>query len=143
VGKEIEMAGALGVAERLLALEAAVTAIKGELRTLAAASTATAGSTQPKTRTKVRPAADVFADDDSGAEVDGADGGTPEPSAGGEEPSGPERLAQMLGNARLAAVLVRAGYTSPEAVAGAADEALLEIDGVSERALRLMRAKLA
>jgi hypothetical protein len=54
-----------------------------------------------------------------------------------------ERLAQVLGNSRLAAVLVRAGYTSPEAVAEAPDEALLAIDGVGDRALKVIREKLA
>ena len=53
-----------------------------------------------------------------------------------------ELLAQRLGNARLAAVLVRAGYTSIEAVAAAPDEALLAIDGVGERALGAIRARL-
>ncbi|MFN8469027.1 MAG: hypothetical protein U0X20_25950 [Caldilineaceae bacterium] len=137
------MAGALGVAERLLALEAAVAEIRGQLRTLAAGGTGTAGSPQAKTRTKVRPAADTLVDEPSGAEVDGVSGGAPEADAGDEELSGPERLVQTLGNARLAAVLVRAGCVSPEAVAAAADEDLLAIDGVSERALRLIRARLA
>lgn len=133
------MAGALGVAERLLALEAAVAAIRGELRTLAAGGTG--GGTQPKTRTKSRPSADVAADD-TGTDVGGADGSALDPDAG-EEPAGPGRLAQMLGNARMASVLVRGGYTSPEAVAAAADEELLALDGVTERALRLIRARLA
>ena len=52
------------------------------------------------------------------------------------EPSDMERLAQQLGNARLAAVLVRAGYTSSEAVVVAGDEALLAIDGVERRRCR-------
>ena len=59
------------------------------------------------------------------------------------EPSDLEQLAQRLGNARLAAVLVRAGYTSPEAVMAAGDEALLAIDGVGDKALQVIRAKLA
>ncbi|MFN8464559.1 MAG: hypothetical protein U0X20_03375 [Caldilineaceae bacterium] len=53
-----------------------------------------------------------------------------------------EKLAQQLGNARLAAVLVRAGYTSVEAVAAAPDEALLAVDGVGEKALKAIRAKV-
>jgi hypothetical protein len=55
------------------------------------------------------------------------------------EPSGVEQLAQQLGNARLAAVLVRAGYTSPAAVAAAPDEALQAIDGIGAKALKLIR----
>ena len=51
-------------------------------------------------------------------------------------------LAQRLGNARLAAVLVRAGYTSVEAVAAAPDEALLAVDGVGDKALAAIRARL-
>ena len=51
-----------------------------------------------------------------------------------------EQLAQQLGNSRLAAVLVRAGYTSVEAVAAAPDEALLAVDGVGEKALAAIRA---
>ena len=70
------------------------------------------------------------------SEGDGeTDSAAPSPGAD-DEPSGLERLAQQLGNARMAAVLVRAGYTSPEAVGAAPDEALLAIDGVSEKALR-------
>lgn len=134
------MAGALGVAERLLALEAAVAAIRGELRTLAAGGTG--GSTQPKPRSKSRGAADAWADDAGVGQAAGADGGAAEEGEG-EETSGPERLAGVLGNARMAAVLVRGGYTSPEAVAAAADEELLALDGVTERALRLIRARLA
>ena len=53
-----------------------------------------------------------------------------------------ELLAQRLGNARLAAVLVRAGYTSVEAVAAAPDAALLAIDGVGDKALKAIREKL-
>ena len=53
-----------------------------------------------------------------------------------------ELLAQRLGNARLAAVLVRAGYTSVEAVAAAPDEALLVVDGVGEKALKAIREKV-
>ncbi len=63
--------------------------------------------------------------------------GQPAPSA---EPSGLEQLAQRLGNSRLATVLVRAGYTSPAAVAAAPDEALLAIDGVGDKALQTIRA---
>ena len=58
------------------------------------------------------------------------------------EPTGLEQLAQRLGNARLAAVLVRAGYTSVEAVAAAPDEALLAVDGVGEKALKVIREKV-
>jgi hypothetical protein len=57
-------------------------------------------------------------------------------------PAGVELLAQQLGNARMAAVLVRAGYTSVEAVAAAPDEALLAIDGVGEKALKAIREKV-
>ena len=53
-----------------------------------------------------------------------------------------EQLAQRLGNARLAAVLVRAGYTSAEAVAAAPDAALLAVDGVGDKALKLIREKV-
>ena len=72
--------------------------------------------------------------------------GTPAPSpepAIKNEPSGLEQLAQQLGSARLAAVLVRAGYTSPEAVAAAPDAALLAIDGVGDKALATIRARLS
>ena len=58
-------------------------------------------------------------------------------------PTALEQMAQQLGNARLAAVLVRAGYTSLEAVAAAPDEALIAIDGVGEKALKAIRARLA
>ena len=51
------------------------------------------------------------------------------------EPTAVELLARQLGNGRLAAVLVRAGYTSVEAVAAAPDEALLAVDGVGDKAL--------
>ena len=57
-------------------------------------------------------------------------------------PTALEQLAQQLGNARLAAVLVRAGYTSVEAVAAAPDAALLAVDGVGDKALKAIRAKL-
>ena len=67
---------------------------------------------------------------------------TPGPYVGESEPSELEQLAQRLGNARLAAVLVRAGYTSVEAVAAAPDEALLAIDGVGDKALQLIRQKV-
>jgi hypothetical protein len=93
------MGSALGVAERLLALEAAV----AELRMLVQGATAVAPATQPNDLTQ---------------------------------------LSDRLGNARLAAVLVRAGYTSPEAVAAAPDGALLAIDGVGDKALRVIRARL-
>ena len=66
--------------------------------------------------------------------------GVPAPAA---EPTGLEQLAQQLGNARLAAVLVRAGYTSIDAVVAAPDEALLAVDGVGEKALAAIRARLA
>ena len=58
------------------------------------------------------------------------------------EPTGMEELAQRLGNARLAAVLVRAGYTSVEAVAAAPDAALLAVDGVGDKALKSIREKV-
>ena len=58
------------------------------------------------------------------------------------EPADLQCLAQQLGNARLAAVLVRAGYTSPEAVMAAPDEALLAIDGVGDKALQVIREKV-
>ncbi len=101
------MNAALGVADRLLALEPAVAELKALVQ----------GVGQPTP--------------------------TPEPVVGWNEPSDLERLAQRLGNSRLAAVLVRAGYTSPEAVAMAPDEALLAIDGVGDKALRVIREKLA
>ncbi|MFN8466323.1 MAG: hypothetical protein U0X20_12270 [Caldilineaceae bacterium] len=66
---------------------------------------------------------------------------TPEPAVK-SEPSGIEQLAQRLGNARLAAVLARAGYTSTEAVAAAPNEALLAVDGVGDKALKLIREKV-
>ena len=93
--------GALGIGERLLALEVAVTALQAEVRTLIGAGTPAPGSTAL------------------------------------------EQMAQQLGNARLAAVLVRAGYTSVEAVAAAPDEALIAVDGVGEKALKAIRARLA
>jgi hypothetical protein len=57
-------------------------------------------------------------------------------------PTGVEELAERLGNARLAAVLVRAGYTSVAAVAAAPDAALLAVDGVGEKALKTIREKM-
>ena len=65
--------------------------------------------------------------------------GTPPPPSA---PTALEQLAQQLGNARLAAVLVRAGYTSREAVAAAPDEALLAIDGIGDKALKTIREKV-
>ena len=53
-----------------------------------------------------------------------------------------ERLAQLLGNTRLASVLVRAGFTSPEAVVAATDEELLQVDGIAEKALKLIRRRV-
>jgi hypothetical protein len=104
------MSAAPGIADRLLALEAAVAELRAELQAL----------------------------------VQGV--GCPAPTRDREvvkgEPSDLIRLAQLLGNARLAAVLVRAGYTSPEAVMAAPDEALLAIDGLGERALKVIREKV-
>jgi hypothetical protein len=99
------MGSALGVAERLLALEAAV----AELRTLVQGMEQGATAVAP---TPAVPAGDL------------------------------QRLEQALGNARMAAVLVRAGYTSPEAVAAAPDAALLAIDGIGDKALAAIRARL-
>ena len=65
--------------------------------------------------------------------------GSPAPAPA---PTALEQMAQRLGNARLAAVLVRAGYTSVEAVASTPDEALLAIDGVGDKALAAIRARL-
>ena len=59
------------------------------------------------------------------------------------EPTAMEQLAQQLGNARLAAVLVRAGYMSVGAVMAAPDEALLAVDGIGDKALATIRARLA
>ena len=53
-----------------------------------------------------------------------------------------DRLAAALGNARLASILVRAGYTSIAAVQAAGDEVLLAVDGVAEKTLALIREKL-
>jgi predicted solute-binding protein len=53
-----------------------------------------------------------------------------------------ERLAQLLGNSRLAAVLARAGYATPELVAAAPDAALLAVDGIGDKALKLIREKV-
>ena len=53
-----------------------------------------------------------------------------------------ERLAQLLRNTRLAAVLARAGYGSPEAVAAAPDEALTAIDGVGDKALKQIHERV-
>ena len=58
-------------------------------------------------------------------------------------PTALEQLTQQLGNARLAAVLVRAGYTSIDAVAAAPDAALLAIDGIGDKALTTIRALLS
>ena len=55
---------------------------------------------------------------------------------------GEDTLAEVLKNARLAAVLARAGYATTTAVAGAGDEQLLAIDGVSEKALRQIRERV-
>ena len=58
-----------------------------------------------------------------------------------------DQLAQQLGlkrsDARLAAVLVQAGYTSIDAIAAAPDEALLAVDGVGDKALATIRARLS
>jgi hypothetical protein len=121
---------ARGVAERLLALEAAVAELRAQGR-------ASVGSGKTAAEAK-RQAAGGAAP--APADPDGAAGGEKAVSEG--EPSGPERLAGMLGSARLAAALVRAGYTSPEAVASAPDEALLAVDGVAEKALKLIREKV-
>ncbi len=93
------MSVAMGVAERLLALEAAVAELQKQLAV-------------------------------------GGSGAVAEP------PTSDNSLAQALGNVRLAGVLARAGYTTPEAVVAAPDAALLAIDGVSERGLKLIREKL-
>ncbi|MFN8468270.1 MAG: hypothetical protein U0X20_22110 [Caldilineaceae bacterium] len=53
-----------------------------------------------------------------------------------------DALAEVLKNGRLAAVLARAGYGTTTAVAGAGDEQLLGIDGVSEKALRQIRERI-
>ena len=63
-----------------------------------------------------------------------------ETAAGGGR--GEDALAEVLKNARLAAVLARAGYATTTAVAGAGDEQLLGIDGVSEKALRQIRERI-
>jgi hypothetical protein len=107
------MGPAPGIGERLLALEAAVSALQAEVRELATSVAWGAAKPAP----------------------------TPEPAAK-NEPSGLEQLAQRLGNARLAAVLVRAGYTSLDAGAAAPDEALLAVDGVGDKALKLIREKV-
>ncbi len=60
-------------------------------------------------------------------------------AAGGR---GEDALAEVLKNARLAAVLARAGYATTTAVAGAGDAQLLAIDGVSEKALRQIRERI-
>ena len=100
------MSAAPGIGDRLLALEAAVTALQALVQGV--------GCPTP----------------------------TPDPQVVKGEPSDLVRLAQLLGNGRLAAVLVRAGYTSPEAVVAASDEALLAIDGVGDKALQMIRAKM-
>ena len=94
------MAAAMGVAERLLALEQAV------------------------------------------AELQASGRGQGEPAPQPQPATGTERLAQVLGNVRLASILVRAGYTSPAAVAAASDEALLAVDGVGEKALAVIRERV-
>lgn len=53
-----------------------------------------------------------------------------------------DALTEVLKNARLAAVLARAGYATTTAVAGAGDDQLLGIDGVSEKALRQIRERI-
>lgn len=108
------MSAAMGVAERLLALETAVAELRGQME---GRQTAEGGSRAGVEKEK--------------ALADGA----------GVAP-GPEQLAQALGNTRLAAALVRAGYTSPAAVAAATDESLLAVDGVAEKALPLIRQRL-
>lgn len=102
-----------GIGERLLALEASVAALQAELRELATTVALGVGKPAP----------------------------TPEPTVK-NEPSGMEQLAQRLGNSRLAAVLVRAGYTSVEAVVAAPNEALLAVDGVGDKALAAIRTRL-
>ena len=108
------MGPAQGIGERLLALEAAVAVLQAEVRELATSVAWGVGKPAPT---------------------------TPEPALK-HEPSGLEQLAQRLGNSRLAAVLVRAGYTSIDAVAAAPDEALLAVDGVGDKALKLIREKV-
>jgi hypothetical protein len=109
------MGAALGIAERLLALERAVAELQTAFDATGASATG-ACKTPP-----------------------GGATGEPEGRAG---LLGAEQLAGVLGNARLAAVLVREGYGSPEALRAAGDAELLAIDGVSARALRLIREKL-
>ncbi len=108
---------ASGVAERLLALETAVAELKAQVQGGPTTVGATTVAWHPTP--------------------------TPEPGVTKSEPSELEQLAQRLGNARLAAVLVRAGYTSVEAVKAAPDAALLAIDGVGDKALQVIREKVA
>ena len=93
------MSAAMGIAERLLALELAV----GELQTVV--------------RGVSFPASQACA-------------------------TNTERLEHLLGNLRLVSVLARAGYATPETVAAATDEALLAVDGVGEKALRMIRERV-
>lgn len=118
------MSAAPSVAERLLALEGAVAALGVEVGVLRAAAGAAAGAAG------ARETLAADGQGESGAEE----------TAGGSP--GAAQLAQLLENARLADVLARAGYGSPAAVAGAADEELLAIDGVGARALRLIRERV-
>jgi hypothetical protein len=51
-------------------------------------------------------------------------------------------LAEALGNSRLASVLIKAGFTTLEAVRDAADDDLLAVSGVNEKGLAQIREKL-
>jgi hypothetical protein len=113
------MGAALGVAERLLALEGAVAALQAAVGALGG--TAGAGSS-------------------TGSSMGSSTGASAGP--GGASPAGAEQLADALGNPRLAAVLLREGYGSPDAVRAAADGEVLEIHGIGPRARRLIREKL-
>lgn len=124
------MSEAKGVAERLLALEAAVAGLQKQMRTVAKSRS---GAAEPAKRAPEGPADPPAAESEAGSEGALKEAG---------EPSGPDRLAQALGNSRLAAVLVRAGFPSPEDVAAASDEALLAVEGLGEKALRSVREKV-
>jgi hypothetical protein len=60
--------------------------------------------------------------------------------AHGEKPES-AALAALV-NGRLAAILLRAGYETPGQVQAATDAELLAVDGISEKALALIREKV-
>lgn len=74
--------------------------------------------------------------------ADGTAGGTMDAPGvvHGEKPES-ATLAALL-NGRVAAILLRGGYGTPAQVRAASDAELLALDGVSEKALAMIREKV-